>query len=377
MAGKRVVAGTIDADGVYFSRAAAGGGFVFLTGNPVDESGKLADAAKPPAPYEGSSTAQVRLQTKYVFDQLDAVLPKIGSSVLNICQLEQYVKDKIQSEGYFEIALGPDFMGPARPGGATAQVGEYFPEGSGMTVTGIAVIPDEASGFEKSFPGEDPTVPRNPNAKFSDIVGAGPYAFTTYYPSDGKTGVHPSVKVEDWIWRGNEAQQEAKFLVEQLTAKLGKVGSSLDQIIDYTLFLQDPGDLYEFDLVLREALGDNAPSRTVIPIRGTALPRKEGAFGHSEGSPRSEAQIRFLIPGKGAEKVVVAGPGADFGYQSAGVRGGPLLWMSSQYADAKQLGGGTDKQIANILDKLGDRREERRHRPVEPLAAACTDHQPC
>ena len=35
---KRTVAGTIDANGVYCSRVAAGGGYVFLTANPVDEN---------------------------------------------------------------------------------------------------------------------------------------------------------------------------------------------------------------------------------------------------------------------------------------------------------------------------------------------------
>ena len=61
--GKRAVAGTIDAGGVYCSRAAAGGGFVFLAGTAMDETGRLADAARPAPPYEYSASAQARAQT--------------------------------------------------------------------------------------------------------------------------------------------------------------------------------------------------------------------------------------------------------------------------------------------------------------------------
>ncbi len=51
-----------------------------------------------------------------------------------------------------------------------------------------------------------------------------------------------------------------------------------------------------------------------------------------------ELQARFLRPDKGATKQIVEGPGHGFGYQSAGVKAGGLLWISSQYAPASAMG---------------------------------------
>jgi enamine deaminase RidA (YjgF/YER057c/UK114 family) len=346
---ERRVAGTIDAGGVYCSRAAAGGGYLFLTGNPVGGNGNLADAAQPPEPYRDSPSAQVHYQTQYVFEELGNVLPQLGSSLLDIAQLEQYVRLKIQSEGYFEVALSPKFMGPARPGGATAQVGEYFPAEAAITVTGIAVVPDEAAGFVKSFPGD-----KNPNSRFADVVAAGSYGFTTYFPADmgPNGGLHPSVQTENWIWRGSEIRKEADFAIETLKVKLEMTGASFADVVDYTLFLNDVGDLYEVDEVFAKALGPDAPSRTIIPIKGTALPRREGAFGHEEGAPRMEVQFRWLIPGRNAVKVVVNGPGSGVGFQSSGVRGGPLLWLSSQVADKAERSKGIKGELASIIKRL-------------------------
>ena len=67
-----------------------------------------------------------------------------------------------------------------------------------------------------------------------------------------------------------------------------------------------------------------------------------------------EVQLRIRRPEAGADKIVVPGPGEGVGYQSAGVRLGSLLWLSSQYADPAQRTGGIDAEIDNILDKLAE-----------------------
>ncbi|HLJ60207.1 MAG TPA: hypothetical protein VKZ50_10790 [bacterium] len=347
--GKRAVVGTIDAGGVYCSRAAAGGGFVFLAGTAMDETGRLADAAKPAPPYEYSDAAQARAQTRYLFGRYRDLLPTIGSSILDIAQLEQYVKLKVHTDGYFKVALGPEFMDKSRPGGATAEVGRYVPDEAVISITGLAIVPDEASGLTKSYPGLDPS---KPAGQFPEMVAAGPYLFTTYYPTDSKTGIHPSVRTEDWNWRGSEIRNEAEYGVEVMKTRLAAVGASLADIVDYTLFLADARDLYEFDLAFGQALGQPAPTRTVIPAHGFANPRREGAVGHAQGALRMEAQFRCLRPGHGGEKVVVPGPGAGFGYQSAAMRAGPLLWMSSQVADQEHRGAGAAREITNIFEKI-------------------------
>jgi enamine deaminase RidA (YjgF/YER057c/UK114 family) len=348
--GKRTVAGTIDAGGVYCSRVAAGGGFAFLAGTALDEHGRIPEAARPVAPYEQSPVAQARAQTRYIFDGYRDLLPGVGSSVQNICQLEQYVKLKVHADPYFNVALGPGYMDLGGPTAATAEVGEYFPEEAVINVTGWAIIPDEAAGFVKRYPGEDPA--NNPGRVFKPIVEAGPYVMTTYFPTDNKTGLDPAVRVPDWNWRGSEIRSEAKYGLEVLQKRLDTLGSSLENIVNYTLFLADPADLYEFDETVRDALGGAPPpTRMIIPARGFANPRREGAFGHEQGAARMELQVRAFRPGHGTEKTVVAGPGNGFGYQSAGIRVGPLLWLSNQFADQDQPSSAAE-QVENILDQI-------------------------
>ena len=246
-------------------------------------------------------------------------------------------------------ALGAEFMDASRPVGATAAVGEYYPEDAAISVMGFGIIPDEASGLVKSYHSVDPS---KPGGQFPEMVAAGPYVCTTYYPTDTKTGIDPAVRSENWNWRGSEIRSEAEYGVTVMTARLATVGAALSDIIDYTLFLSDPSDLYEFDLVFSRALGEHAPTRTIVPIRGLANPRREGAVGHEQGALRMEAQFRCLRPGHRAKKVVVPGPGAGFGYQSAGVRVGPLLWLSSQVADPEARGDGAARELENIIEKL-------------------------
>jgi enamine deaminase RidA (YjgF/YER057c/UK114 family) len=347
--GKRAVAGVIDGGGVYASTAASGGGYVFLAGTAIDETGKLAAAARPAAPYETSEAAKARAQATYLFGRFSEALGKLGSSVTDVCQLEQYVKLKAHADPYFTVVTAPAVMGKARPGGATAQLAGYHPDEAVISITGLAIAPDPSSGLVKTYPGEDPEKPST--GLFSPLVAAGPYVFNTYFPTDNKTGVHPSAKAEDWNWRGSEIKSEVTFGIQQLSEKLAVAGATLADIASYTLFLTDVGDLYDFDLAFSKAVGPNAPSRTVIPTLGYANPRREGAFGHAENAPRMEIQVRAVRPDSGASKIVVDGPGAGFGYQSAAVRVDPLLWLSAQYADAGQQGGAA-KEIANILDKL-------------------------
>ncbi len=348
---KRVVAGTVDSEAAYGSTVAAGGGFAFFAGTAIDDSGQLAEAARPKAPYAGSAAAQAQAQAKVVFSRLDTLLPLVGSSVGDIVQLEQYVKLKVHADPYFKIATSKTYLGKAVPVAATAQVGSYDPADAVVSVTGLAIIPDADSGFVKAEP-EDPTGAASANRKFSELITAGPYGFTTLFPSDRKTGLPEAARTPAWIWSGSEIGAEAKWGLDELAGRLASVGATFEDIVDYTIFLTDSNDLFEWDQALKAVAGAAAPTRTVIPSRGYALPRRENAFGHEDGAPRMEVQLRFRRGNDGPAKSVVDGPGAGFGYQSAGMRLGSLLWTASTVADDRDLARPVDAQIDSILGKL-------------------------
>jgi enamine deaminase RidA (YjgF/YER057c/UK114 family) len=350
----RTVAGTIDAGDVYLSRVAAGGGFAFFCGTAMDETGALAAAALPGRPYRGSDSAHARAEATYLYQAVKDALPEVGSSIADVVQVEQYVRLKNHADGYFAAALGADLLGTGTANGATAQVGTFAPADASISVSGLAVVPDTA-GHPKTFPGAG----GSPTGKFADPVAAGPYLFTTMFAMDRKAeGLPADVKVPGWSWNESEIRSETKWAIRQLEAKLAPLGAGLADVVDYTVFLADLGDLYEFDLLMREAIAGRpgghstgAPARTVMHLRGSALPRREGAFGHDEGAARLEVQFRCLIPGRGTHRVLLGAPTADTGYQSAGVRAGSLLWLSSQCASESALGDGA-REIADVLGQL-------------------------
>jgi enamine deaminase RidA (YjgF/YER057c/UK114 family) len=347
---KRTVSGTINTDVAYGSTVAAGGGFAFLSGTASDETGRLAAAAVPPEPYTTSPAAQAQAQAKQIFSQLDQRLAEVGSSVADILQIEQYVQLKVHADPYFKIATSKHYLGAAVPVAATAQVGEYTPDGAVVSVTGVAIVADESDGWVKSSP--DQVGPSTANRKFSEIVVAGPYAYTTLFPSDRKTGLPEAARTPEWIWSGSEIGAEMKWGIAELDSRLATIGATFADIVDYTLFLTDSSDLFEFDAALKSVAGDAAPTRTVIPSRGYALPRREGAFGHIDGAPRMEIQFRIRRPESGLDKIVIEGPGSDQGYQSAGVRLGDLVWLTSQVGDAKHRSGDIAAEIDDVLQKL-------------------------
>ena len=348
-AAKRAVAGTITAASFHGSMVAAAGGFAFLAGTAIDASGGLAPEARPPEPYRSSAAAQAQAQARHLFGRLDTLLPEVGSSVADIVAIEQYVRRKVHADPYFKVATGKDYLGKAVPVAATAQVGEYVPADAVVAVTGLAVVPDGSPELVKSSP--DGAAGAS-NRKFSEVVVAGPYMFTTLFPSDRRSGLPETARTPAWIWSGSEIGAEVRWALKELEGRLATVGASFDDIVDYTLFLTDAGDLYEFDEALRSVIGAGAPSRTVIPSLGYALPRREGAFGHADGAPRMEVQLRVRRPGAAEERRVVDGPEVGAGFQSAGVRVGPLLWLSSQTADPGRRGGDVRAEVDDALGRL-------------------------
>jgi enamine deaminase RidA (YjgF/YER057c/UK114 family) len=362
---ERRVGGVVDAGGFYFSRVAAAGGYAFFASSAVDDRGSLPAAAQVGPPYHLSAAAHARTQTRYIFEQYRDSLPEVGSSIDDIVQIEQYMQRKAHADGYAQVARGPGFMESNRPGSLMIQLGDSLPRGTVINTTGLAIIPDAARGLVKDYarsekkPGEshpaDNADAQNANRAFAEIVTAGPYAFTTYFPSDYVSGIHPEARVEDWIWWGSEIRNEAELMVRVLSARLEALEATFDDIVNFTLYLTDLDDLYEFDLVWREATKSDPPSRTVVPAVGMGAPRREGARGHAEGSPKMEAQFRILRPEFNLRRRVVSAGGPVLGQESEATVADGLLWVSGLLAggpDGMASGPSTPSQLDHILGRL-------------------------
>ena len=267
-------------------------------------------------------------------------MSELGSTMSDICQVEQYIQLKSHADGYLETSRGPGFMERNRPGSALLETGDFIPEGAVVTPTGIAIVESgdltkEISSSGLPTPGLHPEMGESyrEEAPYSEIVTAGPYVFNTVWASDYETGVHPDAKVAQWVWWGNEARSEIRFnLAERLKPRLEYVGSELTNAVHATVYLTEMQDLYEVDRVWREFFPKDPPARTVVPVRGLGSPRWEGARTHADGGTKTEAIFQSIRPDFGAERVVVeTGPG-QITHESEAVMAGPLLWTSGMIA---------------------------------------------
>jgi enamine deaminase RidA (YjgF/YER057c/UK114 family) len=338
--GQRIVSQVVDGEGLYFSRVVAAGGYAFFASTAVDDHGSLAQDAVVKPPYHQSPSATVRAQTRYIFEKVQAGLGEIGSSIADICQVEQYIQYKSHADGYLETSRGPGFMERNRPGSALIETGDFVPEEVVVTPTGIAVVPrpghiKEILNTGLPTPGLHPEMGDSYTQEppYSEIVTAGPYVFNTTWASDYETGVHPEVKVAQWVWWGNEARNEVRFnMTKRLQPRLEFVGSDLANVAHATVYLTELEDLFEVDLVWREVFPQDPPARTVVPVRGLGSPRWEGARNHADGGTKTEAILQSIRPGFTASRQVISTGVKPLTHESEGILAGQLLWISGQIA---------------------------------------------
>ena len=359
----RIAVDQIDGNGIYCSRLAAGGPFVFMASVSVGNNGTFSEDAIVPPPYHLSPSAQVRYQTQSIWDRYRLGLDKLGSSCNDVVQVEQYISQKAHADGYLEVSRGPGFMERGRPGSALICTGDFAPAGCVVNPTGIAVIPQE--GYEKKIGGvgdQDPG--KRPEfgeayaeePVYNEIVTAGDYVFTVGdWSSDYKTGIRPDVKADHWIWWGNEVRNEANFNLRTLSARLESAGTSLANAAHCTVFLVDLADLYEVDLVWQKFFPKDPPARTVIPIRGLGTPRAEGPRTHAEGAMKMESMFQTFRPGPDTPREIIGGNSRILGHESEAVRAGQLLWTSGIIAgsgDGLVTSKDTPSQLSYIFARL-------------------------
>jgi enamine deaminase RidA (YjgF/YER057c/UK114 family) len=306
----------------------------------------------------------VRGQARYILDRYQAVLSELDASFDNIAQIEQYITRKAHADGYLEVSRGPGYLESRRPGSCLLQTGTFLPEGAVLQAMPIAFT--NLSGYRKEITTSgisyaQPKPERGPSyekeAPFSEVVMAGPYVFCTLWASDYASGVVAEARVEDWVWWGNEMRSEANWAMGALGRKLFAGGTTSDQVIHCTAFLNDLGDLYELDEVWRREFPDSPPARTILPVRGQGSPRREGALTHAEGAVLMEIQVRALRPGFGAERVVVSTGQEVLGHQSEAVKADGLLWISGILAGdpgGLRTGPNTASQLNYIFSRLDE-----------------------
>jgi 2-iminobutanoate/2-iminopropanoate deaminase len=355
----------VSGNGLHYSRAVSAGPLIFFGTTAADEGGLLAPEASVAPPYHVSPAAQAVAQGSYVFDQLGSALEGLDSGLGQIVQVEQFTPHKIYADGY--ITTRAAYLREARPTTALCASGELLPEGAVICTTGVAVRPgsgiekeiaplpegEEGGGINWAQAGDEYAGP----PPYNDVVAAGPYVFVTGDTAvDPATGdVDPAAKVPDWLWVGSEARNEARVLTGRLGERMERFGGSLADVIHVTLLVTDIADIFEIDRAWRALFGDDPPARTIIPVRGVGVPRREApGLGHGDRAIKLEQQARALRPGHGVEREVVVTPRGRFGHAAEAICAGAVLWISEQYASPAEIDRGIANEVAAVMRRVDE-----------------------
>ncbi len=363
---RRVVEDVVDGGGLYFSRLAAAGPYVFMAGVAVDGSGRIAKEAQVAPPYHLSASAHGVEQTRYIYNRYVEGLNSLGSSINEMLQVEQFIPHKVYADPYLDTSRGAGFMERGRPTSALLATGDLAPEGCVINPTGIAVIPGEgiqkeippaSTGYHESLAQPEFGDTYAEEGPFNEVVTAGPYVFTVGDVAINweTRDIEDGVKVEDFIWWGSEIRNEAEFLLTRLETYLSRVGVTLADVVHTTIYLLDIGDYFELDRVWKRRFPENPPARTVVPVRGLGAPRLEAPnLGHQQKAVKMEHLTQSIRPGFGATREIISTGAETLAYESEAIKAGSLLWISQLVGPARVGASVPDvrEQLEHIFSRL-------------------------
>jgi enamine deaminase RidA (YjgF/YER057c/UK114 family) len=363
----RVVHDIVDGEGLFFSRIATAGPFVFMASLPVDETGRPPADVQVRPPYHLSASAHCTAQTRYIYQRYVDLLPQVDSSIADVVQIEQYMPAKKYGDAYTEESRAPGFLDKGRPTSANICTGPLLPDFATIAHTGIAVsaldgttkqIVSASTGYHESLTEHTYGESFSEEGPFNEVITAGPYVFTVGDTAVDYTthDIHQDAKVDDFVWWGSEIRSETEFVLTRLETYLKRVGATLDDIVHMTVYLTDLGDLFELDKVWRRRFTGAPPARTVIPCTGLGIPAFDGDdLHHRDRAVRMEQMSQSVRPGMGYRREVVSTGAEMLGHESEAVKAGPLLWISQLLAgDASGAATAPDavSQLEHIFARL-------------------------
>ena len=307
-----------------YSQAARAGQFLFLAGQIASDyqTGIPAEARRDSEfPYYGSD---IRRQTRYVMDNIGAVLEAGGSSFEQIVKAQVFLKDAADFDGFDEVYRSYFKVPPPR---TTLQVGERALLVPGALVEVDFLALTSQSGVEREVL-DVPGLP-SPIAHYSPVVRAGQFVFPAgQVATDFKTGVAAEARVHPaFPYYGSEIEQQARYILGNLQKTLQAAGSSLADVIKAQVFLRSLHDFDAFDQVWKEFF-PTPPPRTTIQIGQLLIP-----------DCLVEIDLIGVVPGQLSRQVINtdACPRPLANYSQA-TRVGPYVFLAGQLASDFRTG---------------------------------------
>ena len=325
-------------------RAVEAGPFLFFGGQLGLRAGgglcaRYADAAGQGPPVEGDSPwverieGPVHAQVAAIYERLKEVLARRGGGLGHLLRLHLYQRDKRFFPVFDRVRRHYE---PSSPAPSTAVgMGRFEPSGDAwLGIDGIALRPGmEGEIGPRRAPGGSPA--HAAAAHFSHVAGAGPYLFLagqipvdTSRPGAPLIRGYEDVPAEGRFLQAGRSHEDTRngpiaaqswFTYDLIRRHLEGAGSSLDRIVNLTVYLQDMRDFPTFHRVHERFFPEAPPALTVIQAK---------EVGHK--GTLVEVEPTAILPGKGVGRRLIpaAGHPALGARMSLGAEAGGVLFLS-------------------------------------------------
>jgi reactive intermediate/imine deaminase len=244
-----------------YSEAIVAGPLVFAAGQLASDfkTGVPPEARKHPNfPYYGSD---IKLQTRYVLENLNRTFKAAGSSLDNVVKAQVFLTDLNNFYGFDEVWKEYFKVPPAR---TTVGTTGLLVKDTLVEIDLIGFVP--GPGLEKRA--IKSAAPR-PIAHYTEAFKIGDFVFAAgQIASDYKTGVPTGViRHPEFPYYGSDIKGQTRYILDNLKKTFAAAGSSLDHVFKAQVFLTDLDNFNAFDEVWKEYF-TTPPARTTVGTTG-------------------------------------------------------------------------------------------------------------
>jgi reactive intermediate/imine deaminase len=305
----------------HYSEGVVAGPWVFAAGQIAsDYQTGVPEAARrhPSFPYYSSD---IKLQTRYVLENLKRTFAAAGSSLAHVVKAQVFLTDLNNFAAFDEV--WKEYF-PVPPARTTVGTTGLLVKDTLVEIDLIGFVPGR--GVEKRA--VQSGAPR-PLAHYTEAFTVGDLAFAAgQIASDYRTGVPPQARRHpNFPYYSSDIKLQTRYILENLKQTFAAAGSSLDNVVKAQVFLTDLADFHAFDEVWKEYF-------TVPPARTTV-----GTTGLLVRDTLVEIDLIGFLSGRGIAKVPVksAAP-RPLAHYSEAFKVGDLVFAAGQIASDYQTG---------------------------------------
>jgi reactive intermediate/imine deaminase len=304
----------------HYSEATVAGPWVFAAGQIASDykDGVPAQARRHPSfPYYASD---IKLQTRYVLDNLKRTFAAAGSALDHVVKAQVFLTDLNDFVGFDEVWKEYFKVPPAR---TTVGTTGLLVKDTLVEIDLIGFVPGR--GVDKQA--VTSSAPR-PLAHYTEAFRVGDLVFAAgQIASDYKDGVPAQARRQpNFPYYASDIKLQTRYVLDNLKRTFEAAGSALDNVVKAQVFLTDLNNFHAFDEVWKEYF-PVPPARTTVGTTGLLV--KDTLV---------EIDLIGFVSGRLAKVPVKSSAPRPLAHYTEAFRVGDLVFAAGQIASDYQTG---------------------------------------